>query len=810
MDTNVYTPIDVFYQPRYFRVPLFQRPYVWTEEAQWQPLWQDVRRMAELRIEAPSQQAHHFLGAIVLQKNDGAFDNLKTHNVIDGQQRLTTLQLLMDATAAVLEEGGQDTFASRLDEFTHNPANFVASGHSRLKLRHSNRDRAAFDEVMDAEAPVAYDALKHAGSRVVGAHKFFAAEVAEWLGTPDDAAYAARANGLAEVLTNGLQLVVIELQASENSQEIFETLNARGTPLSAADLIKNYVFQKLEGEGVDTKRAYTEDWPFESKFWETEVSLGRYNMTRGSLFLNQWLMSRIGEEIGPRTTFTRFKNYVEYGSNQKMSDLLPVIKQQANLYERWTVRAADPDVNLTPVEMAVYRMRATGIELLKPALIWLHDPALEAPTSVINEVIAAFESWVVRRQFLRLASANQGRVVAEAIRINQNTPVDQLAEQVRGHLALQHVSSSYWPGDDEVRQTLKTEAAYQRYPRGRLRMYLEAIEDHLRARTGQPQVARRGYPIEHILPQRWEYAWNVDGLEAQQERASHVHRLGNLTLLTTALNSSVSNGPWIGSEGKQAKLREHDTFLLNRSLRRDQTVVWDEAAIDARTDWMIDALLATWPVPAGHTGEVVDQQTAAPAWVDFKDIVAAGLVPAGTVLFSREGRWTARTATVADDGSILIDDRRFGTPSGAGRYVKGSATNGWHFWRLEDGTRLADLRTRFRAKQPGRTDALADWSALHQILEQMPDGRWTSDFELANAIGSAAPSVGAHIANCAQCTNPYRVLTWDGKVSPSFRWREMDDHRDPLALLRAEGINFIDGKADPERMLVSDDLVALE
>jgi uncharacterized protein with ParB-like and HNH nuclease domain len=74
LDSDVYTPMDVFYQPRYFNIPLFQRPYVWTEEAQWQPLWHDVRRMAELRIEAPYQQARHFLGAIVLQKNDGAFD----------------------------------------------------------------------------------------------------------------------------------------------------------------------------------------------------------------------------------------------------------------------------------------------------------------------------------------------------------------------------------------------------------------------------------------------------------------------------------------------------------------------------------------------------------------------------------------------------------------------------------------------------------------------------------------------------------------------------------------------------------------
>ena len=78
--------------------------------------------------------------------------------------------------------------------------------------------------------------------------------------------------------------MAIDLRATENSQEIFETLNARGTPLTAADLIKNFVFQRLDAEGSDTAKAYAEDWPFEERFWEKEVSVGRYPITRGSLF----------------------------------------------------------------------------------------------------------------------------------------------------------------------------------------------------------------------------------------------------------------------------------------------------------------------------------------------------------------------------------------------------------------------------------------------------------------------------------------------------------------------------------------------
>ena len=127
---------------------------------------------------------------------------------------------------------------------------------------------------------------------------------------------------------------------------IIETLNARGTPLTAADLIKNFVFQKLEQEGVDTEKAYAEEWPFERNSGRREIGVGRYNISRSSLFFNQWLGSLLGEEISPKSTFTRFKSYVEHESGQKISQLLGIIRQQADRYEAWTMAADDPDRDL--------------------------------------------------------------------------------------------------------------------------------------------------------------------------------------------------------------------------------------------------------------------------------------------------------------------------------------------------------------------------------------------------------------------------------------------------------------------------------
>ncbi|TDV48956.1 DUF262 domain-containing protein [Actinophytocola oryzae] len=571
METVVRTPLEIFSLPQHLVVPLFQRPYVWNEEDQWVPLWQDVRRMAELRLDNLTSMATHFLGAVVLQAQDNQTGTFQPRFVIDGQQRLTTLQLLMDATAAVLEARGQDNLARRLEELTHNPAHYVQVDDEMLKLRHTNRDRASYDEVMRADPPIDYAGLKHADSLLARGHRFFGVQVERWLGDDSPPEFATRAEVLTTVITRALQLVVIDLRAEENSQEIFETLNARGTALTAADLIKNFVFQRLAVEGVDVRQAYVEDWPFDSTFWEKEISVGRYFVSRSSLFLNQWLVSRSGEEISPKQTFTRFKHFVEHDAGVPMAELLPIIKQQAASYQRWTERAADTHADLSRVELSVYRLQAIDLELLKPILLWLHEPGTKCDPKVIDRVVGATESWIIRRALLRLTTSDLGRIVADLINTHRATPQDELATRIETYLSRLDAASTYWPGDVEVEKALKVEAAYKRYKRGRLRIFLEAAEDHLRGYTGPTplaggRIARVGYPIEHLMPQKWETHWPVADLAAEIERGEHIHRLGNLTLLTRSLNSSVSNGPWAGSGGKRAKLREHDVFLMNRRI----------------------------------------------------------------------------------------------------------------------------------------------------------------------------------------------------------------------------------------------------
>src|SRR5262245_44421710 len=123
METQVRTPQMVFMQPQRLIVPLFQRPYVWNEENQWEPLWTDVTRVAERIIEHPGERVHpHFLGAVVLQQVQNNTGQMQERTIIDGQQRLTTLQLLLDALHGELMAAQATQPAMRIETLVKNAA----------------------------------------------------------------------------------------------------------------------------------------------------------------------------------------------------------------------------------------------------------------------------------------------------------------------------------------------------------------------------------------------------------------------------------------------------------------------------------------------------------------------------------------------------------------------------------------------------------------------------------------------------------------------------------------------------------------
>lgn len=707
MDTQVRTPQAIFMQPQRLLVPLFQRPYVWNEELQWEPLWKDLERVANRVVGSPgTQQAPHFLGAVVLQQLQNPTSGLQQRTVIDGQQRLTTLQLMLDALHAEIGRAGAAMPAARLEPLIANAAPFCTHAEDRFKVWPTNRDRDAFNEVMAAPAPVDYGQLKHKASRMAKAHQFFGERCRTWLNEQGPDHVTSRADAIERSARELLQVVVIDLTANENAQEIFETLNARGAVLTAADLIKNFVFQRLLEQGANVEQAYDNYWKqFETAFWEQEVSVGRVIHQRSSVFLNHWLVAQTGEEVLAREVFSSFKTYADFQSKKSMTELLQEIHRAAGIYREFTEKGEQLDGPLDRVGLFAYRVKTLESEVVKPVLLILLDHPLGAlPPLQLETALDVLESWLARRMLVRATAKSYNKFMADVVAMVRNTPPQLVGEAMRGHFASQNAETAYWPDDAELRDALATMAVYRKLSRARLRMVLEAIEDHWRGWVpGQTSAAgmrirRASYAIEHLMPQSWLKHWPLPAGVSEPERESRIHRLGNLTLLTKKLNSTVSNGPWLGGKGKAEHLQENDVVLLNsKVLKHYQAAQWDEPAIDSRTADIIDAILAIWPVPSGHKISMAHDQAAAATSVEVSDLLSAGKLVVGQALYSRPGTYGGHVARVLSDGRIEVAGGIHDSLSRAGISVRKKHTNGWRFWRLQpNGQReVAELRQEY-------------------------------------------------------------------------------------------------------------------
>jgi hypothetical protein len=691
VETQVRTPQMVFMQPQRLIVPLFQRPYVWNEDNQWEPLWGDVVRVAQRQLRDPAgRQYPHFLGAVVLQQVQNPAGTMQERTIIDGQQRLTTLQLLLDALHAELLAAGAEQPALRIETLVMNAAAFWERPEDRFKVWPTNRDRPAFNAVMAATPPIAYDALEHRSSRLVQAHEYFAGRAREWLAIDVDN-IPARAGAIERAVRELMQMVVIDLAADENAQEIFETLNARGAQLTAGDLIKNFIFQRLTETGVHVEEAYERFWKeFESGFWETEIGAGRRRHQRSSMFLNQWLIAKTGEEILAREVFHRFKGYADFDSGISIGELLQQVHRAGQMYREYVSAAGQLTGPIDQLGLFAYRTSVMESEVVKPLVLFLRDPdEPPIPDDQLIKALRVVESWLVRRMLVRATTKSYTQVFAELITQIRKTGRQSAGDLIEDHLAHRPGTAWYWPDNEEVRAGLRTLPVYRRLSRARLRMVLEAVEDHERGWRGQSRglggerVARGTYAIEHIMPRRWHAHWALSEGQTAAERDSLIDTIGNLTLLTGRLNSKVSNGPWPGENGKRAALHGHDVLMLNRRLLEQAEDDWGDQRIRDRTEWLIDAIIGIWSVPEGHKSQTEGTERRPARQVELADIMAAGLLDDGVTLHARGRRAAGRTATVLSDGSLDVDGVRYSSPSGAARAVSGTSVNGWWFWLLE-------------------------------------------------------------------------------------------------------------------------------
>ncbi len=579
---------DLFSKPRRYKIPPFQRPYVWDEEEQWSPLWEDVLATAERCLDGngPGRVSSHFLGAIVLQQESTPTSMLDTRLVVDGQQRLTTVQILLNAVREALQKLGVDSAAKRLELLVFNPAPFRGENpNDAFKVWPTMADQKAFRHAM---SHVESNQGQYEKEPIVRAQRFFTSQVFEWLGdSPDDD--GARVQALERAVTLLLELVVIDLELEDDPHIIFETLNARGTPLLQSDLIKNMVLYEAEVTSkVNTSQAVACLWEFSDGWWRKEIRQGRLLRPRIDIFLNHWLVMRKHAEIAASDVFSEFRHYYKTESKtieEVAKDINSVSKTYRILEES----------GMPEWDTFLYRWKVMQIGVLTPILLWLFTSGVN--TQQIRRGVRALESYLVRRMVCRMSSQDYNRLMVRLIERLEEKGPSKAGDVIVDFLQSQTAYARHWPKDRDLKVAFLEKPLFRLLTRARLRMVLEGIEEQLRTtRAESPHVPRR-LTIEHILPRKWRQNWRLptdaeDDVRAAEERDYVKHTIGNLTLVNERLNPALSNAAW---NKKRVILDDHTTLFLNKKLLKCAPDVWDEASIKGRSKRLYEIATLVWP-----------------------------------------------------------------------------------------------------------------------------------------------------------------------------------------------------------------------
>ncbi len=619
MEANARNLERIFDQTISYQIPLFQRPYVWNEDDNWSPLWDDIQLLLDRHLKKGHSQTH-FLGAVVFEQIKNATGSIEARQVIDGQQRLTTLQLFLIAVRDFYREIGATKHIERFTDFTENKSSRIDSKDDAYKVWPTNCDRDKFVTTHKAGSPEALrkalnvsEKQQKTGSNIPDAYLFFYARLKNWFEPSaedsDDTPHSVekKLESLWQVIRGNLQLVVIDLDNGDESQVIFETLNARGTQLLPGDLIKNYLFHKASKAGENVEELYETCWSKfddpDGAFWREEVTQGRIKRPRIDLFLQHYLSLQTQDEVRVSHIFNTYKYFAEHQQDgvagrelpKTPSEHLALLRDYGKIFARFSNTGSN-----SRLDIFLRRLKAIDTATVYPFLLELCFSFGQENSYEFERILTLIESFLIRRMVCSLTTKQYNKIFIDIIKASSED--GRITERgVINYFLKSDSESARFPTDQEFNRAWIFSPMYNRLAQYKLRSILEALDGELEHSKSEAIKLPEGLEIEHLIPQNWQEHWPLDldntedlkeKLEASQQRDNMLHTIGNLTLITNKLNPAISNGAW-GT--KRPEILKYSKLNLNRYF--NEVNEWDENAIVERGQNLFSTAKQVWPYP---------------------------------------------------------------------------------------------------------------------------------------------------------------------------------------------------------------------
>ena len=627
MKSDDITVQQLFQDRTQYMVPFYQRAYVWNRREQWEQLWEDIESKANDRLF--DNKTPHFLGAVVLdpQKKSGII-GVDTLHIIDGQQRLTTLQFILKSVLIVLQQTDSNVFSEIVNTllFNSNPDTMRNSEIERFKVWPTFRDREDYTSALHAndldelrtKFPDSFtlnETLRKIGIKhppALEAIWFFSERFKDWIYEGGKSEISKRVETLVTAILQDIKVVSIVLDEEDDAQVIFETLNGRGAQLHATDLIRNFIFMRADREEVKSEDLYNTYWSkFETNYWNLNQTRGRMQKPRMEWFIHSCLLTELCEEVELGRLYFEYRRYVFDDEKAKTAELqLITLSKYAEIY-----RELLDGTGNSPIAQFGQRIAPYEVTTLHPLALLIASASItdEAKGEMLNMMI----SFIVRRAICGLTAKNYNNVFISIIRNLSKIGISP--QTLRGILSSSKSDASRWPRDGEFRNVCQTTSLYPgTVDAPKMRSFLGEIESKLQT-TGKSEnlsgVDTENLDIDHILPRSWYEHWSlpngekvnwneVDSIRYKQyygetldEREQSIMlredsrgTLGNLTLLNLSVNREAQNKPF---SVKKKLLIENTNLRLNIPLLGLQK--WDEQDINDRAKELSNVALQIWP-----------------------------------------------------------------------------------------------------------------------------------------------------------------------------------------------------------------------
>jgi uncharacterized protein with ParB-like and HNH nuclease domain len=580
------------------RIPFFQRGYVWNIEN-----WDDI--LTDLLDFDKS----HFLGSLILKQLEKQTGKPKEVLVIDGQQRLTTLSVLVRALFNSFDEETQRNCDSSIKNYLFFKKNQTDKD-VHVKIEHSKVDKKYFQKVIKGElAPDEYETIVvenpitktiSKSNKILQCLKYFT----ERFETIDVSTRLDLFNRLLD--QENKILVIIDLSEKEDEQAIFDTINSAGVRLSSADVIKNALFQKaleLFDSVEDVEILYKDNWENifsidedAINFWDTPRATGRLMRDNIEILLHS--ISVIKGFFDPdKHTLSDlsnlYKTFILEISKTDLNAFIEEISKYAKLFrEKILVFNRSTLFNYQDNYSRLFHiLSACEISTFHPYILSLlfkydnNEPKL-------FEELKKIEQMVVRRMITKSETKSYNKMCKDFIK--DNSAVDAKI--------VEHTNDEILNGLANISNKNAT-------------LLLFWVELYRRANDNMQAMKelKYNYSLEHVMPQKWEEYWsNVEVVNskaiviadkelAKRERYAKIYSIGNMTLLNSSLNTSLRNydfGRKIEGEGKKKGIRHYGDLNITRldilDVYDKGDKVWNERKINDRTINLANDILTIW------------------------------------------------------------------------------------------------------------------------------------------------------------------------------------------------------------------------